>query len=68
MFFAGVIFAVLFRETTDPDRAFGSNIAGAVVGGLAESLSMLMGFQSLLLVAVAFYLLSIWVPGQRRPA
>jgi hypothetical protein len=42
--------------------AFGSNIAGAVVGGFAESLSMLLGFRYLLLAAVLFYLLSALVP------
>ena len=60
MFFAGVIFARSFRDAGDPDMAFGSNIAGAVVGGFAESLSMLLGFRYLLLVAVLFYLLSAW--------
>lgn len=65
MFFAGVIFARSFRDAPQPDLALGSNIAGAVVGGLAESLSMLLGFQYLLLVALAFYLLSIWSPRAR---
>jgi hypothetical protein len=45
MFFAGVIFARSFRDTSDPDQAFGSNIAGSVVGGLSESFSMLTGFR-----------------------
>jgi hypothetical protein len=58
MFFAGVIFARYFRDSANPDMAFGSNIAGAVVGGLVESFSMLLGFQYLLLLAIAFYLLS----------
>jgi spermidine synthase len=58
MFFAGVIFARSFRDSADPDMAFGSNIAGSVVGGLSESFSMLLGFRYLLLLAVAFYLLS----------
>jgi hypothetical protein len=59
MFFAGVIFARSFREPTDPDIAFGSNIAGTVVGGLCESFSMLFGFRYMLLLAIALYLLSI---------
>jgi hypothetical protein len=58
MFFAGVIFAQSFRVSTNPDIAFGSNIAGSVVGGLSESFSMLLGFRYLLLLAIAFYLLS----------
>jgi hypothetical protein len=63
MFFAGVIFARTFRAAADPDRAFGSNIAGSVLGGLSESLSMLLGFRYLPLLAIAFYLLSVW-PGR----
>jgi hypothetical protein len=62
VFFAGVIFARTFASVSDPDQAFGSNIAGSVVGGLAESFSMLLGFRYLLLVAVLFYVLSAWLP------
>jgi hypothetical protein len=64
--FAGVIFAVLFSRSREPDRDLGANIAGAMVGGLAESASMLLGFQNLMLVAIAFYALS--AIGARRPA
>jgi SAM-dependent methyltransferase len=56
--FAGVIFAVSFARTQEPNRAFGANIAGAMLGGLAENTSMLLGFQYLVLVALAFYVLS----------
>jgi hypothetical protein len=58
IFFAGVIFGTLFRATAQPDVDYGSNIAGAVLGGLAESLSLLMGFNAMLAIALAFYLLS----------
>ena len=69
VFFAGVIFAQSFRDTPNPDQALGSNIAGAVLGGLAESFSALLGFQHLLLVAIGFYLLSAWPPRvDRAPA
>jgi hypothetical protein len=56
--FAGIIFANSFKRTTNPDRAFGINIAGAMVGGLAEYSSMLLGFQYVALVALVFYMLS----------
>jgi spermidine synthase len=56
--FAGVIFAASFKRTNEPDRAFGINIAGAMLGGLAEYSSMLLGFQYLVLVALLFYALS----------
>ena len=56
--FAGVIFAASFKRTAEPDRAFGFNIAGAMMGGLAENSSMLLGFQYLVVVAILFYTLS----------
>ncbi len=59
IFFAGVVFAVSFTKAAEPDRAFGANIAGAMFGGLAEYSSMLLGFQYLLFVAVALYIISI---------
>src|SRR5206468_422147 len=56
--FAGVIFAASFAHAKNPDRVFGANVAGALVGGLTENLSMLLGFRYLLLVAIGYYLLS----------
>ena len=56
--FAGVIFATSFGRSAQPDRVFGANVAGALLGGLAENSSVLLGFQYLLCVAVGFYLLS----------
>jgi hypothetical protein len=58
MLFAGVVFAVSFSEAADTTRAFGLNIAGAMVGGLSEYASMLIGFQYLAFVALVFYALS----------
>ena len=58
IFFAGIVFATSFRDSTQPDVDFGSNIAGAILGGLAENLSLVVGFNYLLLIALGFYLLS----------
>ena len=58
--FAGVVFAVCFSQTGEPDLAFGANIAGAMVGGFVEYSSMVIGFQYLALVATGFYVLSIF--------
>jgi spermidine synthase len=66
MFFAGVIFARSFRDEANPDQAFGFNIAGSVVGGLSESFSTLLGFRHLLILAIGFYVLSIWMPSLRN--
>jgi spermidine synthase len=56
--FAGVVFALRFGKAAEPDRALGANVAGATFGGLAEYSSMVLGFQHLVLVALAFYALS----------
>jgi len=66
VFFAGVIFAECFRESKNPDIDFGSNIAGVILGGLSEYLSLVFGFNQLLWLAIGFYLLSIVLrPGSR---
>jgi SAM-dependent methyltransferase len=56
--FAGVVFATSFARSARPERIIGANVAGALVGGLAENVSVLLGFQYLLCVAGGFYLLS----------
>jgi spermidine synthase len=63
--FAGVIFAVSFARVPQPDRSFGYNVCGAMLGGLAEYTSMLIGFQYLVLVALGFYALSACWPARR---
>jgi SAM-dependent methyltransferase len=65
LLFAGVIFAVVFDRSDRPDQDFGANVAGAMVGGLAENASMLLGFQRLTFVVIAFYGLSA-LRGRRR--
>ncbi len=56
--FAGVIFAVSFGRSQRPERVFGANVLGALVGGLSENASVALGFQYLLIVAAGFYLAS----------
>ncbi len=58
IFFAGVIFTESFRRCEDKSEAFGSNIVGAVAGGLAQNVSFVIGLKALLLLAVVFYLLA----------
>jgi spermidine synthase len=55
LLFAGVIFAETFRRFENKSNAFGSNIMGAVAGGLAQNLSFVFGLKALLLLAAAFY-------------
>jgi hypothetical protein len=58
IFFAGIIFGASFRHSNQPDVDFGSNIAGAILGGLSENLSLMVGFNNLLIIALCFYVLS----------
>ena len=46
--------------------SFGANIAGSVLGGLSESLSTIAGFRYLPLLAIAFYVLSLYAPAARK--
>jgi SAM-dependent methyltransferase len=58
VFFAGVIFATAFRSSDRPDVDLGSNIAGVILGGLSEYLSLVIGFNHLLGIAIGYYGLS----------
>ena len=58
IFFAGLIFSCAFRESPNPSFSFGSNLVGAMVGGFLEYLGMITGTKALLLLVLAFYLLS----------
>lgn len=58
IFFAGLIFIYSFNKTKNKNIAFGSNLLGAAVGGIAESLSFVTGIKSLLLLVCFFYFVS----------
>jgi hypothetical protein len=66
--FAGVVFAVTFGRSARPHLVFAANVAGALVGGLAENASVLLGFQYLLCMAAGFYLLSSVFGNRTLPA
>ena len=58
VFFAGLLFASEFRAVQSPAAALGANMLGAVVGGLLENLSLIVGMKALLLVAAILYSLA----------
>jgi hypothetical protein len=64
VFFAGLIFIRSFAACADKSRALGSNLIGALVGGLLESLSFVTGVRALVILVGLFYLIAIL----RRPA
>lgn len=59
VFFAGMIFAISFKNAASRDRAFGSNIFGAAAGGLLESFSFAFGINMILLMVGGLYCLSL---------
>ena len=55
VFFAGLVFVRSFAAERFDSEALGSNLLGALVGGLLESLSLWTGIRSLLLLAALLY-------------
>jgi hypothetical protein len=53
-----LLFAREFRSTPSPSAALAANVLGAVVGGLMENLSLVLGLKALLLIAALFYLVA----------
>ncbi len=58
VYFASLIFAFLIKGEENMYQAYGSNILGAVVGGVCEYTSLIFGFKFLLLITLVFYLLA----------
>jgi hypothetical protein len=56
IFFAAMIFAVSFAGSRRMDAHLGSNILGAVVGGMSEYMSMAIGFNGLYILSLLAYL------------
>lgn len=65
IFIANLVFAQRFRDTSDALTAFSANLLGAMVGGLLEYTSMVLGYRNLLLVALLAYALA-FVSGRRH--
>jgi spermidine synthase len=55
VFFAGIVFIRSFRKAGFEGRALGTNLFGALVGGLLESMSLWTGIKSLVLLAAVLY-------------
>jgi spermidine synthase len=58
VFFACLVFVQSFARAAFSGQALGSNLFGALVGGLLESLSMWTGLKSLLVIAGLLYVAS----------
>lgn len=60
IFFANLIFAILFREQKVSEHIFGWNLIGATLGGVIEYTSIAIGYNSLALVVMLCYAMVIW--------
>jgi SAM-dependent methyltransferase len=67
MLFSGMAFARAFAVTDRKDFALGANLLGALVGGVLQSISFLLGIKALLLVVGIFYFAAALTrPGSER--
>ncbi len=55
LFFSGIIFSLLFKNSDNITGAMSYNLIGAILGGLLEYNSMRYGFAFLYIVALALY-------------
>jgi spermidine synthase len=56
--FSGIAFMKAFARVEHKDLALGANLLGALVGGMLQSLSFLVGVKALLLFVALFYALA----------
>ena len=59
IFFASLLFAHFIDNDKNLYKAYGSNLLGAMVGGVCEYLSLLYGFSFLSIMAASFYFLAL---------
>ena len=56
---AGLLFGSAIKHSTSLARDYGTNLLGAMVGGVAEYLSLATGFRFLLLIVAGFYIAAV---------
>jgi len=66
VFFAGIVFVRSFAEAGFRGEALGSNLFGALAGGLLETTSFWFGLRFLLVLAGSLYLASWLTRSNRR--
>lgn len=59
LFFSGFLFINYFNETKNRRSFYAYNLFGSAVGGLASYLSYMLGIKFLLILSLAFYLLTL---------
>ncbi|MBL8879109.1 MAG: methyltransferase domain-containing protein [Phycisphaerales bacterium] len=68
LFFAALIFTNSLRSSASVPAAMSSNLLGAILGGICEYSSMVLGFRNLYLVGLALYALSLLTMPRGRSA
>ena len=56
MLFSGVVFIRSFTAVPERDQALGADLLGALVGGLLQSVTFVVGLRALLLIVAGLYL------------
>jgi hypothetical protein len=56
---AGLLFGSAIKHSTSLARDYGTNLLGAMVGGVAEYMSLATGFRLLLVVVAVFYIAAV---------
>jgi len=56
---AGLLFGSAIKDSTAVARDYGTNLLGAMAGGVAEYLSLVTGFRALLFVIAACYIVAV---------
>jgi spermidine synthase len=64
VFFAGIVFIKRFAASGFAAEAIGSNLLGALAGGILESASLWLGLRALLVIAFALYA-AAWLASRR---
>jgi SAM-dependent methyltransferase len=59
VFCAGLLFSSSFKRSSSTAADFGANLLGAIVGGVGEYLSLLAGYQFLLVLVALCYIAAI---------
>ena len=65
VFFAGIVFIRRFAAADFGAEAIGSNLLGALAGGISESISLWLGLRSMLLLAAILYA-GAWLSSRRQ--
>ncbi len=68
LFFAGIIFASSLKKSPRIERAFASNLLGAILGGLFEYSALSFGIRNLLIFTALMYALSFLLKSRGRTA